>query len=70
MEIKCKGWRIEKGEVTGEYSVNMGKKEIASNNFNGEYSGEKISFSSEILDKARELDSLICEAIINNFKGV
>ena len=70
MEIKCKSWKVEDGEITGEYAVVMGSKEIATNRFNNEYGGEKIGFPSDVLQKAKELSSLIKESIENNFKGV
>ena len=70
MEIKCKDWKIEKGQIAGTYSVMAGEKEVATNSFNSQYGGEKIGFSAKTMKLAKELDTLVNEEIENNFRSI
>ena len=58
-EVKIVNWKTEriknKMTVTGEYELLVGKKKIASQTFNGEYSGVAIAFSRETTDLVKQI---------------
>ena len=61
VRLSLKSWRVEQDEskqpkLAGEYSVMLGDKEIASQNFNHSYSSKNVAFSGELMAQTKELE--------------
>ena len=66
-------WKIKKDEknntkVAGTYKIMLGDKEVANQGFNNGYGSTEITFSSDVMRKAKDLGRQITTEIENYLK--